>query len=374
MLDLIVDHLCDDLEALKPCCVVSKSWIPRARRHIFVRIDFHAHVWSIESWMKAFPDPPTSPAHYARSLLFHDSASTITAATNASPWIRAFCCIDTLRVCAWTRRQFSFIHLHGLSPALKSLCVSRSSIPLSDLFDFVGSFPSLEDLSLTSSGITEPDGGWAVVPPVSPKFTGRLYLLLDDGTQATVQRLLDFPGGLHFSGIEVMCHEREAESVVELLSSCFHTLESLFLRNEQPGAFLWLLGLLNGSPTPVGSDNFGKESAFDLSGAAKLKELRFSWGGQSVQWIITTLQTTATRNLRYITLHSYSRHTFDIDRMDPTVLQGWQDLDRLLVQMWTSHSIRPSITYVEFNGGLGGVATILLPKLTGAGVVEAASD
>ena len=38
--DLIVDHLRDDRKALKACCLVSKEWIPRARRHIFACIMF----------------------------------------------------------------------------------------------------------------------------------------------------------------------------------------------------------------------------------------------------------------------------------------------------------------------------------------------
>ena len=256
MLDFIVDHLYGDLRTLKACCIVSKSWIPRARRHLFVCVSFHAQASPIESWMKTFPDPPNSPAHYTRSLLFHDSSS-ITAA-NASNWIRAFCHIDALLLRAWDGVRFSFTHLHGLSPTLKSLFVACSFIPLSEFSDLVGSFPSLEDLSLTSTWVTDPDGGWSVIPPVSPKFTGKLWLQAPDRIQPVVQRLLGFPGGLHFFGIDVVFHEGETESVAKLLSRCSHTLESLVIHHNPSGVFLWLLGLLNVSP--MGSDTLGRKS------------------------------------------------------------------------------------------------------------------
>ena len=124
----------------------------------------------------------------------------------------------------------------------------------------------------------------------------------------------------------------------------------------------------------MGSDNIGKQPVLDLSQATKLKELEFAWTTQNAQWIATILQTITSRNLRYITLHSCSQDPFDIDRMDQTVRQGWQNLDFLLAQMWTSRSIYPRVTYLEFDGGLGSVAAILLPQLTGRGLVEVDSD
>ena len=36
--DLIVDHLRDDRKTLKACCLVSKEWVPPARRHLFACI------------------------------------------------------------------------------------------------------------------------------------------------------------------------------------------------------------------------------------------------------------------------------------------------------------------------------------------------
>ena len=38
--DLIVEHLREERTTLKVCCVVAKSWVPRARRHLFTRVEF----------------------------------------------------------------------------------------------------------------------------------------------------------------------------------------------------------------------------------------------------------------------------------------------------------------------------------------------
>ena len=55
-LDYIVDLLHDESPALKECCLVSKSWIPRTRRHLFAHIRFYS-ADNLKSWKKTFPDP-----------------------------------------------------------------------------------------------------------------------------------------------------------------------------------------------------------------------------------------------------------------------------------------------------------------------------
>jgi hypothetical protein len=41
LLDHVVDLLHDTEDALRSCCLVSKSWIPRTRRHLFADIEFY---------------------------------------------------------------------------------------------------------------------------------------------------------------------------------------------------------------------------------------------------------------------------------------------------------------------------------------------
>lgn len=93
------------------------------------------------------------------------------------------------------------------------------------------------------------------------------------------------------------------------------------------------------------------------------------WDKQNVQWITTTLQSIKSRCLQQITINSYN----DIeDIASGTVLREWQDLDRLLFQLWTLRSIRLKIVYEKGRGGhdLGSLAPTLLPELTSRGAVD----
>jgi hypothetical protein len=108
---------------------------------------------------------------------------------------------------------------------------------------------------------------------------------------------------------------------------------------------------------------------FDLSKATKLKELSFRWGGPGVQRVTTALQTVRSKNLQQIAIRLYARF---VNPVEEKVRQEWQDLDRLLVQFWTSRSIRLKIKYEAWEGenSLGALAQSLLPELTRRGAVD----
>ena len=231
ILDLIVDHLHDEPTTLRACCLVSKSWIPRTRMHLFNSVKFRLFGRStLESWMQTFPDPSTSPAHYTRSLhLSHFKVITV-AISDARPWILSFSSIVDMRVITigGDDRHLSFVQLHGLFPTLKSLRISYTFAPLSEVLDFVCSFPLLEDFSSYSVTFLDQENAdeW-IAPPTSPKFTGSL--LFSGSSRWITRKLLSLPGGLHFSKIRVLCPIGEGDSVNQLVSTCSDTLKSISL-------------------------------------------------------------------------------------------------------------------------------------------------
>jgi hypothetical protein len=83
-----------------------------------------------------------------------------------------------------------------------------------------------------------------------------------------------------------------------------------------------------------------------------------------------TLETVQSKDLRQITIHSYG--TF-ASLIGEAARQEWRNLDRLLVQFWTSRSIRPKIVYRE-GKGLNDLVPSLLPELTGRGAVDLVED
>ena len=88
--DYIVDLLHDQPEALERCCLVSKSWIPRTRKHLFCEIVFR-NLADLKVWKDTFPDPSNTPTHHTRRLTFEFSVNTIiTVLGEGNYWTRVF--------------------------------------------------------------------------------------------------------------------------------------------------------------------------------------------------------------------------------------------------------------------------------------------
>ena len=237
ILDLIVDFLHDDRDALKACCLASKSWVHRTRQHLFARVEFslESHV---KLWEETFPDPFNSPARYTRSLTIRRSRVVISVGRGVGCWIRTFSGIVRLHVDIRGNggEEDPFATLRGLSPTLKSLRLAYgSSVPSSKIFSLVCSFPLLEDLALLSPGNNSNIDG-RNIPSTSPKLTGHLDLTMIGGIRPAVDRLLELPGGLRFSKISVSCLIEDVKPMIDLVSECSDTLESLSIYYYLEGA------------------------------------------------------------------------------------------------------------------------------------------
>jgi hypothetical protein len=107
----------------------------------------------------------------------------------------------------------------------------------------------------------------------------------------------------------------------------------------------------------------------DLSTASKLKNVELWYGTPNIQWITAALQSIESKNLRQIILRCYFIFPNPVGEI---IHQAWRDLDRVLVQFWTSCAIRPEIRYWAGKEGddLKGLAPSLLPELTRRRVVD----
>ena len=258
ILDHVVDSLHDDPKTLKRCCLVSKSWIPRTRRHLFARVKLHYRE-DLECWKRMFPDPSTSPGHFAKSLRIGCASDVTTPDAEAGGWLTGFAHIVHLDLETQERypgtytiddmhprdHGISLAPFHGFSPALKSLRVDTVKLPPSRIFDFVLSSPLLEDLTVSGRSIWVDDGDGSDDPLTfaqssnPPVLTGSLVLFLKAGMRPVVNRLLSIPGGIHFRKVVFLWNrEEDLLSTITLVGGCSHTLETLHIYRDRDGTFI----------------------------------------------------------------------------------------------------------------------------------------
>ena len=123
-------------------------------------------------------------------------------------------------------------------------------LPYIQTFDLIGSLPLLENLGLTgdkiitdnndgSDGPDEPDEPPNVVSPIPQPLSGALEVFLSFGTRATLRRLLDLPGGLHFRELELSWYGgRDLPNVAEMVVACSDTLERLQIMYTEDGGIV----------------------------------------------------------------------------------------------------------------------------------------
>lgn len=233
MLDHIVDFLHESEDALRSCCLVSKSWILRTRKHLFANVEFRTAA-DLRSWKITFPDPCTSPAWHTKTLHVGCPQAVTTADAKKGGWIPAFFRVEHLEVdlhMACHEAEVSLIPFYGLSPALKSLRVTASYLPL-QIFDLIYSFPPLDDLSVIIHDMSNYDSfleEQAVVQPSSPpSFTGSLQLFVRTGLNPIASPLLSLPNGLNFRKLDFVGYsETDFSLATALAERCRDTLESI---------------------------------------------------------------------------------------------------------------------------------------------------
>ena len=199
---MIIDQLCDHEKALKTCCLLSKSWVPYAQKHLFKTITFTSSKGAA-FWRERFPDPLKPPACYIRSLYFLCTGSI----TNEdSSWIRSFPAVVELKLLT----NCDHIHKHGsnnlpallrdLLPKVKSLEIQWESFTAQEILAFICSFPILENLRVWQiAGSQVGMNGTISQPSTLPLFTGTLALLR---MQGFMRLLVELPGDFRFRKIE----------------------------------------------------------------------------------------------------------------------------------------------------------------------------
>jgi len=265
---------------------------------------------------------------------------------------------------------------------MKTLHLGFTFPSSSGIFNLILSFPLLEDLLVVGyhTGFTDngdgSDGLSATAQPSSsPAFTGSLTLQRG-GLEYLAHWSLSLSGGIHFRELSLTCLPKDLLLAAALVGECSHSLESLDIGCDE------ILGTLvrhpgprdNSFPFPVDS----RSASIDLSRTMRLKDVSFRVDSWWVDWIVTALRTITPErlDLRQISIHVYvglaavGAKTREI--IGEHLFGQWRGLDRLLVQLWQSHSIRPKVQcYVLMkNNDPSDCLEYLLPETTGGQIID----
>ena len=408
ILDHIVDLLQDDSEALKECCLVSKSWIPRTRTYLFAEVNFPT-VRHIRSWRRTFPDHSTSPARYVKTLSTLckttgvDVEVGVGAEVDVGDWIGTFSRVVHLwlggskppthcgevtvvtPICMAPLHKSAFVSFCGFSPVLRSLRVASFVILSPHLFNLVLSFPLLEDLAVGAHGVWTVDNvvwvhnesdsdelSTVIQPQISPAFTGSLALS-PGGMEYVSRGLLSLPGGIHFRKLTMRWYYEDGPSLITaLIEKCCHTLEFLDIQSVSGCTSAGSYVFTNDSPLLPAQPG---SVSVNLSKATSLKALALRPEPRNVKWVSTALQTITLehQDLRKISIYLY----FDDSTLaflgihvrqaiGEEVFRQWLDIDHFLAQLWESHSIHPEImsTTGSETEDMRDCIACLLPQIT----------
>jgi hypothetical protein len=230
IIDVILDHLAANsdfksLVGLRSCAVVSKSWVPSCRRHLFHTILFTPKATA--RWIKVFPVPEESPAHHVRDLRFSTRGRTYHCTPfEYFPWF------TNVEKVTWSGLEgfppLWIPSLGRLPRSVTSLTIKADTVPLALSRDVLIQLPNLDDLSLsgfldTAEGDALPGMGTVL----RGRFGGQLRLLDGQADEDVVNMLLEVPTGLHFTELHIRGTHESFLPTVRLAEACCKTLVKL---------------------------------------------------------------------------------------------------------------------------------------------------
>ena len=239
IIDEILDHLAadSDFESLRACVLVSRSWVPSCRRHLFHTLDL---TWGkMDRWLYAFPVPEESPAYHFRALRitisginwfpdkFFEHAPRFMNVRKLS-FFGGERCLGSRLPSRWK-----------LPESVTSLTIEASNgVGLVEIWDIMARLPNLDDLSLW--GFFVPADRCAlrgIGTVLRGRFGGELVLGTVYANYECTNLLLEMLAGLPFIKVEINCAREYIPSVIRLVEACSKTIVKLSLDVRYGGKY-----------------------------------------------------------------------------------------------------------------------------------------
>jgi hypothetical protein len=235
IVDEILNHLVTDSgfawddppkKSLRSCSLVSKSWIPSCRRHLFHTITFTPR--NVTKWLGAFPVPEESPAHHVKDLCFslggHYGAPE--EFFKHTPW---FTNAEKMTVTGNVMFPSLGITLFARLPqSVTSLAIEADEIDLIQMRDIMVHLPNLNHLTLAGTIVVRfrkllPGLGTVL----RGRFGGELRIRNGYTDEDFVNMLLEVPTRLHFTELHIDAGRACLLQTVKLAEACSKTLVKL---------------------------------------------------------------------------------------------------------------------------------------------------
>jgi len=299
IIDEILGYLAADpyfpaVDSLRSCSLVSKSWVPPCRRHLFYAVSFSSR--SMVRWLKAFPAPEESPSHHVRDLraLVGGRGRVPECFFEVTPW---FTNVERVSLLELEGISLQAPSLWGLPPSVTSLTIKTKMFTLVEIRDLLARLPNLNDITL--SGYFSVGGvPLGIGTILRGRFGGRLRILEGPAHEDTTNMFLEIPTGLRFTEVEIRCTHKLLLSTARLAEACSRTLVKLAYGIAIYGKHPLHLPvrLVPASvlmPPPNVDSAEAPERFFDFSEFPSLQEVEVEvgWAGGSLQWIPTALST-----------------------------------------------------------------------------------
>lgn len=222
MIDAIIDHLHDDIESLRTCSLVCKTWTRSARFHLFSKL----RVRGLDA--KRLLDLASAVIPFVRHLRLDDQ-----------PWHETLPLLvgfETIRSLAMTDLPVHCLNAHALSALFRNFS-GAVDVRLDDVvFDtagqlvrFICAFPCLQTLAIHCVDIRSAEFG-VDLPILSPSPHLRILELDNVCMDAVLEWFLSLPDrpALRVVGLHSK-HTNNPETIAKLLSSLENSLESFLI-------------------------------------------------------------------------------------------------------------------------------------------------
>ena len=228
IIDEILDHLAidSDSRSLRSCALVSKSWVPSSRRHLFHTVTFTPGAFP--KWLKTFPVPGESPAHHVRDLIFSPWGQSAVPPKKLLEYIPWFTNVEKMSLSdVEVQSLLEAPSSWKLPQSVTSLTISTIIVDLSQIRDIMLQLPNLDNLSLLGPTRVVRGTIQGMGAALSGSFCGKLRLLDGCAHEDVMNMLLEVPTGLRFAEVQIRGWNIRLLSAVRLVEACSKALVKL---------------------------------------------------------------------------------------------------------------------------------------------------